>query len=375
METDWEQHGHKDMCKRNVWSGLLALGMLWVTGCEARRASSEPVARFVDDAPPVDLATAGQVAVTLASSNPDRMMYVATSWPLLLYTDAPAVAPGCPKFIDQSDRQAEIVDWRIQGDCTAMDERGVVTRYEGRIVARGDASGTVIRYDYFKSVETADCGGASVEVGRAAVGEVQVPFAALLEELESGTPQNPMPPLDGYGYHSGQYVMSILAETTVLDQACQPVTDALAYDLRMDYQDQDQNGASRDVLQMEGRAARRVSGELMGDPGPVGSWELSATDYTTASYECASEPLSGALTVRAGGHEATVRPDGATSCEQANQPPCAPWSLDGQEQAAQICNYTGCSAGPDAPPPWIALAILLAGLLRQHRSARRRARR
>jgi MYXO-CTERM domain-containing protein len=356
---------------RNAWSGLLALGMLWVTGCEVRRSSSEPAARFIDDAPQVDLGTPEQVAVTLAFSNPERMMYVGTSWPLTLNTDARALDPSCPQFIDRSDSAAEIVDWRIQGDCTAVDESGVETRYEGRIVARGDASGTVIRYDYFKSMGTEDCNGAPVEVGRKAVGEVQVPFAALLEELEPGTPQNPLPPLDGYGYHSGRYVMSILAETTELDQGCQPVTYGLAYDVRMDYQDQDQNGTSRDVVQMEGRAAGRTSGGAMGEPGPVGSWELSAVDYTMASYVCASEPLSGALTVKSGGHEATVRPDGATSCDQPNRP-CAPWSLDGQEQAQQICNYTGCSAGPDAPPPWIALAILLAGLLRQRRHVRRR---
>jgi hypothetical protein len=357
-----------------IRNGLLALGMLWITGCDAGRASVEPTARFIDDAPLADLVTPEQVASTLAASNPERVMYVATSWPLILYTDARALDPTCPEFIDRSDRQAQIVDWRIQGGCTVMEAGGVETRYEGQIVASGDASGTVIRYEYFKRVTTEDCNGTAAEVSRAAVGEVQVPFAALLEELESGTPQNPVPPPDGYGYHSGQYVMSILAEATALDQACQPVSVALAYQLRMDYQDQDQNGMSRDVLQMDGRAARRTSGELMGEPDPVGSWELSAVDYTVASYVCASEPLSGAMTVRAGGHEATVRPDGATRCEQASRPPCAPWSLDGQDQVEQICDYTGCSAGPDAPPPWIALAILLAGLLRQGRRVRRRAR-
>jgi MYXO-CTERM domain-containing protein len=365
-EPDWEE----DM--RVTWKGLLALGMIWVIGCGGRESQSgfEPVRRYIDETPPTDLSTPDRVAAVLAESNPEWVMFFGTVWPALVDTSD----PSCPRFVDQSDAEAEMVDWRIEGGCTAVNELGLMTRYEGRIVARGDAHGTVIRYEDFETVATDDCDGTPVEASLTAVGEVHVPFALPLLQEAPGSPQDREPPMDEYGEPSGRYVVAILFESTEPDQTCTPVTYGFAYDVRMSYRDEEQDGASRDVMDMKGRVARRSSAGVTDDSGPLGSWELSARGYTTASDVCESEPLAGALTVKAGGHEATVRPDGATRCAALDEPPCAPWSYDDQEQAEQICNYTGCSAGPDAPPPWIALAILLAGLLWQHRHSRRRTR-
>lgn len=364
---------------RNVWSGVLALGMIWVIGCgrgdDGPQPGSEAVGRYIDETPPVDLSRQDVVAATLAFSDPDMVMFVGTFMPLFLDTEARSIDPDCPGFIDQSDRAAEIVDWRIQGDCTAMDELGVVTRYEGQIVATGDASGTVIRYEDFRIAEAGDCNGAAVEMVARWEGEVQVPFAFLLEGADA-QPPDPEQPMDGDGYPPGPYVVSILFELRDVDEACKPATSGLAYDVLIDImvENPDDVAARRDIVQMDGHAARRDTATLLAELAPAGSWTISVDDYVLAPNMCSSEPLAGTMTVKAGGAEATVRPDGATSCAEFDEPPCAPWSHNGTAQPEQICNYTGCSAGPDAPPPWIALAILLAGLLWQRRPARCRAR-
>ncbi|HWN68713.1 MAG TPA: MYXO-CTERM sorting domain-containing protein [Haliangium sp.] len=371
------------MLIRKVWSGLLALGTFWitavaaVTGCGGggRRSGFEPVVRYIDETPPAPLRTPDQVAATLVFSNPERVMFTATSLPLILDTDARAVDPRCPRFIDQSDMEAQIVDWRIQGGCTVMDELGAMTRYEGQIVAKGDASGTLVRYEDFKTVETVECDAMLVKSVLTLKGEVQVPFAFLLDaEAEPEEPEDPREPMGGYGYRAGRYVMSVLLESVDVDEECNSVTTGLAYDVRMDIQDEGEGAMGRDVVQMEGHAARRDTAPLMDEPATIGSWKLSAADYTMASNVCSTEPLAGTLTVQAGGDEATVSPDGATSCDESGDPPCAPWSLNGEAQPEQICDYTGCSAGPDAPPPWIALAMLLGGLLWQRRHRRGRTR-
>jgi MYXO-CTERM domain-containing protein len=368
--------GMKDMRMRNVWNGMLALGMIWVTGCgggggRGRQPRSVPVARYIRETPPADLSKQDVAAAALILSDPDRVVLAGTYLPLILGIEAHLPDQKCPEIVDQSDMAAGRVDWRIRGGCTAMDGSGTMTRYEGEIVARGDEGSTVIQYEDFRLVQTLDCNGTPVETVVRWEGEVQVPFAFLLGG-EPAEPEQPAEPMNGAGYPAGQYDVAILLEVLDVDQACNRTRLGLAYDARIDVQVENGGGAfTRNILQMEGHAARRDSAPPAGDPGPVGSWELSADDYTEAAAVCSSEPLQGALTVRADGHEATIRPDGATSCAALDEPPCAPWSHDGQAQPAQLCDYTGCSAGPDAPPPWIALAILLAGLLWQRRRTRR----
>ena len=164
--------------------GLVALGMIWVIGCGGgeRGSGFEPVRRYIDEIPPVDLSTPEQVAAVLAESDPERVMFFGMAWPALLDTSD----PSCPRFVDQSDAEAEMVDWRIEGGCTAVNELGLTTRYEGRIVAKGDAHRTVIRYEDFEAVATDDCNGTPIEGSLTAVGEVHVPFALPLTQEEPG---------------------------------------------------------------------------------------------------------------------------------------------------------------------------------------------
>jgi MYXO-CTERM domain-containing protein len=365
------------MSIRKVWSGLVGLGLIWVTGCGDNIVppGSQAVRRYIDETPPADLSRRDAVAATMAFSDPALVLFIGTFMPLFLDTDARSIDPNCPRFVDRSDTAAEIVDWRIQGSCTATDEFGVMTYYEGQIVARGDADGTVIRYENFGSTEIGDCGGATVEVTFRWKGEVHLPFALLLEGAgdQPEEPPDPGEPLGEEGYPPGAYVVSLLLDIEDVDEACQPATSGIAYDVRLDIRTEDDGSATRDVVQMDGRAARRDSGGLLMTPDPAGSWSLSADGYVLAPDTCSSEPLAGALTVKAGDEEATVHPDGSTRCAQFDEPPCAPWSQNGEDQSGEICNYTGCSAGPDASPPWIALAILLAGLLWQRRHAHGRA--
>jgi MYXO-CTERM domain-containing protein len=226
----------------------------------------------------------------------------------------------------------------------------------------------VIRYEDFRVTETTECNGTSVEMVNTVQGELQVPFAfSLAEDAEPGLPME-----EGDLYPAGHYVLATLVEITTVDMACAPNVIGYAYDASVAIASQAGGNGSQEIVQVEGRAAWR-------DPAgtsdlPIGAWEMSAVDYTRAPAVCESEPLQGTLTVRAGGEEITVRPDGATSCEVDDEPPCAPWSRNGQDQPGPICNYAGCSAGPDAPPPWVALAILLAGLLWQRRRTRDRSR-
>lgn len=348
---------------------ILALGMISVIGCatgersakgDAEPSDGNPVGIYIDETPPADLSTPAAVTAVLAFSDTNSVM-TATALPLAALIDAHASDPNCPMLIDESDAAAGIIDWRLQGGCTSMDEEVGIIRYDGQLVAAGDADRTVVLFEDFRVAYTVDCNGIPVELVHRIQGALELPFAFSFAAAEPGEPMTPEPP------SGGNYVVSILVELADVGPACEQTVVGYAYDLRVDVENQpgDDGTPSYDIIQMEGRAAWRDSTGTAGVP--MGSWEISAVDYAWAPEVCASEPLQGTLTVRAGGEEVTVRPDGATSCDAADQPACAPWSRNGQDQPEPICDYAGCSAGPNAPPPWIALAILLAGLLWQRR--------
>jgi MYXO-CTERM domain-containing protein len=103
---------------------------------------------------------------------------------------------------------------------------------------------------------------------------------------------------------------------------------------------------------------------------PPAAWRVVAEDYgSTTSAEC-PDLVSGTLRIESGDDVAEFHPSAPASCFGEEKTECTAWSLNGEDQP-EMCGFlwlskgTGCSAGPDAPPPWAAMAILLAGLLWQ----------
>lgn len=366
------------MRRTRSWSCTLLVGAICFSGCDRGEPGPPgPIERFIEDTEPVDLSAADMVAAAASYSDPSVVLFTGLVYPLLL-----GIAGGetCPQLVDNSDLAAGVVDWRLEGDCSAPDVDGMESRYEGSVVATGDRTGTEIRYEAFTLAQAVDCD--DVTRGRSVMvnGTVEVPFA-FAPGAESPGALVP-----------GDYVIQVLLEMELLNQACEPESLGIAYDVDMAVETESAPGPGGvpeqlDIFHMDGRAAVRGflgqpagggPGEL--DPGDLvhldetasGAWRLSSADYTfTGERAACAEPLEGTLTLRAGGDEAVIFADGATLCAGAGEPLCAPWSLNGAEQPDELCDFTasalGCAAGPDAPPPWGALALVLAGLLWQAR--------
>lgn len=366
-----------------AWSCALILGASWLSGCgDGEPPELGPIDRFIEETEPVDLSDPEMVAAAASYSDPAVVLLTGLVYPLLLGI---AGDETCPRLIDDSDPEAGIVSWRLEGDCNAPDVDGMESRYEGRVVAEGDGDGTEIRYEAFILAQAVDCD--DVTRGRSVLvnGRVQLPFAFA-------------PGIEGSGALSaGRYEVRMLIEVEGLDEECNPRSSGIAYDVGMDVDTEIAPGAGGvpeqlDIFQMSGRAAVRgllgeVTGEEPGelDPGQLaglaasGAWRLSGSDYTfTDERTACAEPLEGTLALQAGGDEAVIFADGATLCAGAGEPQCAPWALNGEDQPGELCDFTasalGCAAGPGAPPPWSALALLLAGLPWQARRQRGRGR-
>lgn len=387
-------------CSRR-WLLALAIGAM---GCNGGNAGNGPDAGpsepelpeqiddFINETPPIDLSDPATVAAAATYSDPDAVTFTALSWALIAGLQGDA---ACPQLIDESDPEAGVARWRLEGGCTSTDNfAGIETAYEGRIVAEGDRTSTTIRYEELTATWSDECEGQPYEARYTLNGFMQVPTLYVLGQ-EPDPMEEAVPP--------GVYRIAVLLELEGVDEACSPDTFTLAYDVDQEVEIQrpaqdDGVSAERGVYQMNGRVA--VHGELIADMEeledlipphgqalalalrpqedgtemPRGAWRFSAEDYTfeiadEVTVEC-TEPLEGTLTLEAGDDQATILADGAEVCSAVGQPACAPWSLNGESQPDELCGF-GCSAGPSAPPPWSVIVLLLAGLLWQRHRRRR----
>lgn len=371
-----------DMHRICSWSWVLACGVIGASGCGEGAPDEEegPIDEFIAETAPVNLRDPDMAAIVASYSDPDTVLLTGLVYPLLITAAGDA---GCPRLLDNSDLDAGIVDWRLEGDCTAIGIDGVETRYQGSIVARGDSGGTMIRYLDFQAAQPVACDGTSQATSLAARGTVELPYL-FVPGQEEGAGMNG-------ALGEGRYRVEVLFTAQSMDDACQSETVGIAYDAVVDYRvelgvDEDGVPELRDVHEMEGRAAVRGAvgerieslggvdlGELVSVAGtPGGSWRMTARNYTFEHVPTSClEPLSGDLILRAGGDVITIEADGARECAAPGAPQCAPWRLNGVPQPGEVCDFTasarGCAAGPDAPPPWGALALVLAGLLWQAR--------
>lgn len=406
------------MRKTCSWSWLLALAMIGATGCDGSGGDAgdgpdagprepelpEQIDELINEAPPIDLSDPAVVAAAATYSDPDAVAFTALSWALIAGLQGDA---SCPQLTDESDVDAGIARWRLEGGCTStVNFAATETTYEGSIVAEGDRSSTTIRYEAFTATWTGECEGEPYEARYTLNGFLQIPTLYLL-----GRPADPM----DEPTPEGAYRIAVLLELHGVDEACNPDIFALAYDVDQSVEiqrpgDDPEVSVEQGIYEMSGRVA--VHGELVTDMGelehltpphgqaamlalrprdqaamlalrpqdngmemPRGSWRFSAEGYTLelpdvqGAVECA-EPLEGTLILEAGDDQATIFADGAEACSAAGQPACAPWSLNGEDQPDELCGF-GCAAGPGAPPPWSAMALILAGLLWQRHRRRR----
>jgi MYXO-CTERM domain-containing protein len=361
---------------------LMAAAMLLVGSC----GDADPIDRFIADTEPLALHEPGPVREAARYSDPLALIFVATmpaEMALSAFRDEEDL-PSCPRLINASDPEAGIVDWRIEGDCDWS---------EGSIVARGDANRTTIEYRGFRqwSASEDECEG--LEDGTAVTGVVTVPFP--IYPWTYGEFDHLPPEPDDLG--KGHYELHLLFELSgVESEPCRTTRTSIAYDATIERRLERANNAYswNDTSDIQGRAAVRQ--EVQPPPEepwlpsslPSATWRLSATDYGIVRDRdaCEGDYVTGTLRLEAGGGVAILHPDETMSCFDGSEDgagayaACTLWSLNGEEQTEEMCGFVslmdgvGCSAGPDAPPPWAAIALLLGGLLWQRRRSRRAAR-
>lgn len=365
----------------------LTVTMLLVQGCNQPGEPGEPdapdpideIEPFIAETEPLALHELLRVQEAAWVSDPLSMIRYAMlpiTAPLLDFQDSDV--PGCPRLIDASDDAAGIVDWRIEGDCEWEDASGK-HRVEGSIVARGDINGTELEYRGFRlETEGAQACGTGPEIDTMALtGVVRVPFA--LGPPVDGQSQPPLPEDTG----AGQYDIRILFEVAgTLAGSCGIEKAELAYDVTIDRKIErlDAAAGETDVSDVEGRVAVRravrESADERWQPDWSGTWHVSAGGYGSApGDEACTRYMTGTLRLESGGDAALLNPGAPASCFGDEQTECTAWSLNGDEQS-ELCGFAGrskgygCSAGPDAPPPWAAMIILVAGLIWPHRRRR-----
>jgi uncharacterized protein (TIGR03382 family) len=368
--------------------------MLLVTGC------SEPdrAERFLAEAVPLDLRDPARLTEAARHSDPVVMMVAGTLEPaLMFYTFGRGSQVGCFRLIDHSNPAAGVADWRIEGDCAwrTEDEAHVS---KGSIVGRGDTRGTRIEYRGFRSMVSRpeDCGGA--EIGAALDGVVEVPYLLAPPRAGNG-PEEP----EETG--EGRYALHLYLERwggAEADHACVNTRTQMAYDVTIDHWIEPAQDARPDRHAGEVRTlayqrklydvAGRVAVHLETRPSAAaawaqaarspGAWDVRAHAYGLAHDGSGACPdfVTGTLDLTSGNGVATLHPDASTSCFGAEdgdaQFACTRWSLNGAAQPEELCGFVwlmdgaGCSAGPDAPPPWAAIALLAAGLAWQSRRRR-----
>jgi MYXO-CTERM domain-containing protein len=354
----------------------LTAAMFLVQGCD----QSDPAEPLIPGVEPLDLRQPELVREAAQQSDPLSMMVIATC-PVIAQELVPESGEtSCPRLIDESDRATGIVSWRLEGGCEREDEDGQ-TRVEGSVVARGDANGTEVEYLGYRErvVSTYQCVGQ--ETGAAMTGVVRLPFAYMPftpDEEEDGD----MPPASVR--RTDHYEIQIRLELSSSDEACRIEKTELAYDVDIDrtYEYSNTTYDESDLSDIRGRVAMLVQiQESAQDSWQTtwnGAWRVSADSYgSTSGDESCFEYVTGTLRLESGGDEAVLQPSAPASCldKEEEEPACTAWALNGEAQP-ELCDFvglTGCSAGPDAPPPWAAMVILVGGLIWQNRRRRQRA--
>jgi uncharacterized protein (TIGR03382 family) len=352
----------------------LTAATLLIQGCD-QSGPAEPLMPGVEA---LDLRQPELVEAAARNSDPLSMLLFATLPIVAHEASDPEGRPDCPRVIDKSDRAAGIVDWRMEGGCEWEDDEGR-HRVEGSIVAVGDENGTELEYHGYRitTVPTLDCAGQ--EIGMAMTGVVRFPFAYL--PLTPEDDENPgEPPTGDVVAH---YEIDIHLESSELGEACLIERLDLAYDVTIDrtLAFSDTGTDESDLSDVRGRAALLTqTRQSAGEPWQTalsGAWSVTAEGYGAAAGDATcGDYITGTLRIEAGGDVAVLQPEPPLSClddDDASERVCTAWSLNGERQP-ELCNFvglSGCSAGPNAPPPWAAMVILLAGLVWQQRRARR----
>lgn len=352
------------MFKRHVAGWLIAIGAMALAGC----GEDDRVERFISDTEPTNLRDPDMAAAVSLFSDPNGLIfqsYFPAYWALGLYHQD---LGDCLRLTDASDAEAGLADWRIEGSCTIAIE-GLTYRYDGVITARGSGNTTEIQYrDVSLAMSRSEVCNGLEEVTRAD-GVVRAPFLLLPE----GVPV--VPDESWFDIHG-------LFSTQRTDyETCTVATVEAAYDLSGTYHREftpdDPYSPANFVYTIEGAAAMRSPpDELQHDPtAPDGAWTIAADDYTFAAGDWCQGPVGGTLRLVAGGDVVVVHGDAAMSCDTGPEV-CARWSLNGVDQPDELCDISwgssvGCSAGPDAPLPWVALGLVLGAMLWERRRRRR----
>lgn len=335
-----------------------------------------------DDAPllaaaePLDLRQPEQVRDAAQQSDPLSILLFATMPIGVLTTEEQPTT--CPRMIDESDLAAGIVKWRIEGDCEGENAAGRY-RVEGSIVGRGDLGETVVEYRGYRQVsqDASGCAGQEEHVAADGVLRLPQPYAPLApdEEFEE-------PPLDPDFYGERRYDIDLRIELTSVDsESCFAARTEVAFDVAIDrtFAPPDAPDTERDLSDIRGRVAvleqTRASGQEEWQTARSGAWRVSAEDYGSADGEgeCSSY-VTGTMRIESGGDTAVLTPSAPASClTEGQENACTAWTLNGEPQP-ELCDFvglSGCSAGPDAPPPWAAVVLLVGGLIWQQRRRRR----
>jgi MYXO-CTERM domain-containing protein len=358
------------------WMISVTAAMFLIPGCGAPGERDE-IEQWIADTKPLDLQQAALVQEGAQRSDPLSITVFATIPVLEARFVLEEGQTDCPRLIDASDRVSGIVDWRIEGGCSWEDEEGQ-HRMEGSIVAKGDSNGTELVYQGYRrtTVSAGLCNGQ--ELGTEATGVVWIPFA-YMPFTPDDSEDEPDEIEDPRTIH---YDVHILLESVDADpDTCVQEKIELAYDVTIDRTITAPDTANdADLSDIRGSVAvreqSRESAQAPWQTTLAGAWRVNADDYGSrdGGPEC-PKYVTGTLRLEAGGDEAVLQPEAPASCLSDEQDACTAWSLNGKPQP-EMCGFvglTGCSAGPDAPPPWTAMILLVGGLIWQTRRRRQRA--
>ena len=351
---------------------FLAATLLLAPGC----GESEPAGPLIAGAEPLNLQQPERAREAAQQSDPSIMAIVAVLPVLQLALILEDQEAGCPLLVDESDRSSGTVSWRIEGDCEGENEAGRY-RVDGIIVARGDSDRTDIDYRGFRysAGDASGCDGWDSTLLTS--GAVRLPYAYMLpagDDADDAPDEDEVP-------GAGRYLLDVYLERSATDiESCAVEKTEIAYDVTIDrrFERTDPAGDLADVSDMKGRVAMlvhsRESAQGAWQTTWNGDWRVSADDYGSMDGgEDCDRHATGTLRLESGDDVAVIQPSAPVSCFETRADACTAWSLNGEAQP-EMCDFlgqSGCSAGPDAPPPWAAIILLVGGLIWQSRRRQR----
>lgn len=329
------------------WLVLVGVALLCLACKPAERDNDDrdnPVRELIDTAPPLDLTTPTAAETAMQRSHPAVPLQLLFA--TLFLTDFSAEQSGCPQKTDKSVETTGAIDvvydagpagcTNAAGTADPVDDQ----LFEGRIEIFGTEGDFQVEIAGFRSSALVDCEGAPRESAIGLDGSLHATSAKA-------------------GAEASYRLLMMFDRTSAAAPICAATTERLGIDstiaLAYSGDDTDGDGVPDELIDFD--AQTEMATNNLGAWTATGVLQHSTVDEISGGTAC-TEPRSGTLTLAAGGHDATMRADGASTC---TVDACAPWELDGVLQDDEVCGVAACALTPRQPRLPLTLGLLLGG--------------